>query len=216
MKKLRNIIRKAISPAQFRNFIFAGRSVFTLENKESGNYITFKISQIKKQGKVVANQFGINCKVLGDSDAGYQFLGFLDIQKKTFKRWGSQSGNPSYVGYKTFAWILNNLGQLERFTDKDKLAIYHEGTCCKCGRPLTVPHSIDTGIGPDCYEKMIHASVKVLNDMGFWNDALTYEANVRIALVECPKIWNLVHLPDSIQLDPEFSAHKLLSSLNIF
>ena len=87
MKKLRNIIRKAISPAQFRNFIFAGRSVFTLENKESGNYITFKISQIKKQGKVVANQFGINCKVLGDSDAGYQFLGFLDIQKKTFKRW---------------------------------------------------------------------------------------------------------------------------------
>lgn len=216
MEKLRNIIRKAITAAQFRNFIFAGRSVFTLENKASGNYITFKFLQIKKAGKVIPNQFGINCKVLGDKDAGYQFLGFLDIERKTFKRWGSQSSNPNYVGYKTLSWLLSNLGQLEKFADNDKLAIYHEGTCCKCGRPLTVPHSIDTGIGPDCYEKMLASSIKVLRDLGLWNDALTYDANVSKALEECPRIWNLVHLPDRIQLDDKFSGHRLLASLNIF
>jgi len=30
----------------------------------------------------------------------------------------------------------------------------HEGRCGRCGRPLTVPESIEIGIGPDCAEQM--------------------------------------------------------------
>jgi hypothetical protein len=32
--------------------------------------------------------------------------------------------------------------------------VMHEGRCACCGRPLTVPESIERGIGPDCWEKM--------------------------------------------------------------
>ena len=34
------------------------------------------------------------------------------------------------------------------------LEVRHEGACGRCGRALTVPESIDLGIGPDCAEKM--------------------------------------------------------------
>lgn len=46
-----------------------------------------------------------------------------------------------------------------RLQDKDatlasKADIRHEGRCGRCGRALTRPESIDTGLGPDCAEKM--------------------------------------------------------------
>ena len=30
------------------------------------------------------------------------------------------------------------------------MKLYHEGVCCRCGRPLTDPKSIISGIGPKC------------------------------------------------------------------
>ena len=31
--------------------------------------------------------------------------------------------------------------------------VHHEGKCGKCGRPLTVPESVKTGLGPICSGK---------------------------------------------------------------
>jgi hypothetical protein len=32
--------------------------------------------------------------------------------------------------------------------------VHHEGRCGRCGRTLTVPESIESGIGPECAKKM--------------------------------------------------------------
>lgn len=34
------------------------------------------------------------------------------------------------------------------------LEIWHEGRCGKCNRPLTVPESIERGIGPECWARL--------------------------------------------------------------
>lgn len=39
------------------------------------------------------------------------------------------------------------------FTD-ERMHLYHEGICSRCGRPLTNPESIEFGIGPICRELM--------------------------------------------------------------
>lgn len=39
------------------------------------------------------------------------------------------------------------------FTD-ERMHLYHEGICSRCGRPLTNPESIEFGIGPVCRELM--------------------------------------------------------------
>jgi hypothetical protein len=31
------------------------------------------------------------------------------------------------------------------------LEVWHEGRCGACGRRLTVPESIERGLGPECY-----------------------------------------------------------------
>ena len=39
-------------------------------------------------------------------------------------------------------------------TLQDFVEIWHEGKCGKCGRPLTVPSSIENGLGPSCLKKL--------------------------------------------------------------
>lgn len=212
MKTKRTLVRKSITPAQFRNFVFAGRSVFTLENKETNNYITFKIARFKKKGVIVPNQFLVHSKVLNDATAGYQFLGLLNLEKKYFKPWGSLRLKKDYLGYITFYWLMRNLENLEVFP---KLEIYHEGRCAHCGMPLTVPISIDRGIGPDCYEQMIGHSVKLMRERNIWDDMLTYDDNVRKALNTDPSLWSKLHVPDYIKPEEAFKGHRLLARLDI-
>jgi hypothetical protein len=35
-----------------------------------------------------------------------------------------------------------------------QLIVHHENHCGRCGRTLTVPESVERGIGPDCLAKM--------------------------------------------------------------
>lgn len=210
MKLSRPVTRKSITPAQFRNFIFAGRSVFTLENNETGNYITFKIKELKKNYKVIPGVFVVECKVLGDKDTGYRFLGFLNLNERKFRR---RFWDHNFIGYTTLFWLLKNLENLEKY---EKLSIYHEGRCCKCGMPLTVPESIDSGIGPECNKRMLEKSIQKMKDLGTWNDAMTYDDNVRLALKTDPSLWSELHVPDHIKPEQDFAAHRLLARLDIF
>jgi hypothetical protein len=210
MKTSRPVTRKSITPDQFRNFMFAGRSVFTLENSETGNYITFKISQIQKNYKPVPGQFKVQCKSLGDGDYGYKFLGFLNLNERRFKRrfWDS-----NYIGYKTLVWLLKNLGRLEDFA---KLSIYHEGRCCKCGMPLTVPESIDSGIGPECNKRMHSKSIEILKEIGSWKSSLTYEENVKIGLEVDPSIWGQIIIPEGMVKAEDYTVHRMFKAWDIF
>ena len=205
------ITRKSITPAQFRNFVFMGRSVFTLENNETGNYLTFQIREVKKKGKVVPNEFTVQCKSLGDKAHGYQFLGFLNLATKRFNTY-KRTPN-TFIGFKVFFWLMQNMERLEDFT---KLAIYHEGRCCKCSLPLTVPESIDSGIGPECKRKMLQKSIDKLKDLGLWNASLSYDDNVLNALRSDPSLWTQIHVPDHIKPQQEFKVHRMFDKLGIF
>jgi hypothetical protein len=210
MRSNRPLTRKSITPEQFRNFIFAGRSVFTLENSETGNYLTFKVKQIKKNYKEVPGQFAIECKTLGDKAHGYKFLGFVDLNERKFKK---RYWDANFVGFKTWVWLLKNIERLEDFT---KLAIYHEGRCCKCGMPLTVPESIDSGIGPECNKRMYSKSIQILKDLGTWQDSLTYEENVSLGLEKDMNIWVQVIIPEELRKGKKYLLHKTFEAWDIF
>lgn len=43
--------------------------------------------------------------------------------------------------------------------------LHHEGQCCRCGKALTVPASIETGIGPECEQLLkIESEVREILD----------------------------------------------------
>jgi hypothetical protein len=54
---------------------------------------------------------------------------------------------------KADAMVTIAFGWAWRHPDSDKLEVWHEGRCGRCGRRLTVPESIESGLGPECATK---------------------------------------------------------------
>ena len=55
-------------------------------------------------------------------------------------------------------WIVNHVVAANDEAAQralEQFEVYHEGRCARCGRKLTVPHSIQVGLGPDCEEKVL-------------------------------------------------------------
>lgn len=107
-----------------------------------------------------------------DNDSDYRYLGdvsarrpsvYFDVYSgRQFKapshgfRRARAAGHSTYAltpnpQAETWAWFWTRIvhGHLP-----DNVEVWHEGRCGRCGRTLTVPSSIETGIGPVCARKM--------------------------------------------------------------
>lgn len=131
------------------DFITAGNSIFTVKSKKTGIRFTFKVSCPKNQTKENASRLFVSLLTGANNESDYRYFGFIvnDLADKTFvlsRRANIEVPAPSVVAF-TFVWnmLLNKQTCL-------KLEIWHEGRCCRCGRKLTVPESISSGIGPEC------------------------------------------------------------------
>lgn len=132
---------KITDTKQALKFMFAGKSVFTFINTKTGNRFTYKIKSAKN-----SNIFFVS--VLTNPDV-YSYIGICVEGNYNHGKKSNISKDAQSV--KVFEYILNKLksDNLPEF-----LEVWHEGFCGKCGKRLTVPSSILTGIGPDCIKKL--------------------------------------------------------------
>ena len=128
-------------------FVVAGDAVVTLRSRRTDAHFTYRVSAPKDNAR---RRF---VSVLCDGDR-YAYLGMLE--KNGFSdNWSdlvltakSKAGNeaPSVRAFR-YAWSALTEKPPRLAADLD---IYHEGKCGCCGRALTVPESIESGIGPVC------------------------------------------------------------------
>ena len=122
-------------------FMFAGKSVFTFLNTRTENRFTFKIKQAKD-----SNLFFVSVLTAPDTNS---YIGTcLEGQYKQGKK---SKISKDAQSVKVFEYVL---GKLKSNTLPDFVEVWHEGFCGKCGRRLTVPQSIESGIGPECIKKL--------------------------------------------------------------
>lgn len=129
-----------------KSFTLAGNATFTVENTATGGRYTFKVQAGKAEN---APHF---VKVLTGSDntADYTFLGtifgegdFVHSRKSAISREAPSA--------KAFAWLWQTLRA--ETPNLRTVRVLHEGRCGRCGRALTVPSSIESGLGPECSQK---------------------------------------------------------------
>jgi uncharacterized protein DUF6011 len=134
-----------MTPTEIHNFIRAGRAVFTLQSTRTGTHFTYRIAQGEQRGPALAPYFA---SVLTAPDC-FTYIGMISGGSLVVAARSSVSAcAPSF---KALAWFLR---QLERGSLPESLIFRHEGRCGRCGRPLTTPASVDTGLGPDCAEAL--------------------------------------------------------------
>jgi len=143
--------------------ILAGNATITLKNPRTGNRFTYRIKRMKT-GDVhnvndQRNAYRFVSVLTGnqndDNNSYKYFADFKILNAIDFD--GTQAFNYKFgkkakiardaQSVQVFEWVTKHL------VDKDLpsyIEVWHSGHCCRCGRLLTVPESIEDGIGPEC------------------------------------------------------------------
>jgi hypothetical protein len=124
--------------------LMGGKSTLTLVSKSTGTRYTFRFN--RPPGDDPQRVVWVKALVGADNETSYKYLGAYWPKDQAFRPKGAEPSS------RAVAWMLAIL------RDKpdsllSQAEVWHEGTCARCGRKLTVPESIASGFGPECRSK---------------------------------------------------------------
>lgn len=132
-----------------RQFVFAGNAIFTITSKRTRQSFTFRVKEGESRDGRPAPVFA-SVLTGPDNTSDYTYLGMVQepagaLPSLVPTRASRISTNaPSF---RALEWFLQHI-------DSDAVEFRHCGRCGRCGRVLTVPSSIDSGLGPECAGKV--------------------------------------------------------------
>ncbi len=143
---------KIASLADIRKFVTAGNALFTLVSKHTQARKTFLVEMAPPKEDHSPGYF-VRLLVGPQNMDDFRYLGFMyhrgDLLtlKPNKDGWGAEA-------IVCFNWLLShaNFSENPENTDRffEQAEFWHAGRCGRCGRTLTVPESIASGIGPVC------------------------------------------------------------------
>jgi hypothetical protein len=139
----RDLAARIAEPAAIHKFLLAGNAYCTFRSERTGNHLTYNVSARKVTDTHEVSLHFV--RVLCGPDH-YEYLG--TIRGGSFYSHGVKSRiSRDATSAKAFAWLWKHLsaGQMP-----PKCEVWHEGRCSRCGRRLTDPESIATGLGSKC------------------------------------------------------------------
>jgi hypothetical protein len=140
-----------------KEFVLAGKAVFTIEIPEAfaaqystPPHYTFRVRHKKANGNYGEAWF-VMLLTGPDNTSDYTYVGMLDRATGQVNLTRASQYDEGCMAVRLFNRVTARLWANEG--DKIEAAgfkLHHEGKCCRCGRKLTVPASIESGIGPEC------------------------------------------------------------------
>ena len=122
-------------------FIFAGRAVFTITSTKTGQSFTYRIARAgsnRDNGPLFASVL-----TGPDNTRDYTYMGIVLQDEKRIRNTRGSKVFGDAPSWRALEWFLQHV-------DSDRVEVRHMGRCGRCGRALTVPSSIDSGLGPEC------------------------------------------------------------------
>ena len=143
--------------ADAHRYISAGHGRITLRSVKTGTGFTYKFrtprDEHRPQDQSDRRPIFVSLLNGSDNETAYQYLGCLwERDGKLSYAHGRKSRTTADApSVRAFAWAV---AHIEQGNLPEILEVWHEGVCGKCGRALTVPESVERGIGPDCWSRM--------------------------------------------------------------
>jgi hypothetical protein len=142
-------MKNIIPQAKALDFITAGKATFTALSVKTQKRFTYKVSAPK--GEENPKILFVSVLTGSDNTTNYSYVGFLRKENNWLFNHGKASHlTPEAPSVKAIGFVM---GLLVNHLETPNLELWHEGKCCRCGRTLTVPESIQSGIGPECAKK---------------------------------------------------------------
>jgi hypothetical protein len=135
-------------PARALQFIKAGNAYFTVRSQKTGVRYTFRVAKAKPQpGREhwTGNSYFVSLLTGPENTSDYTYVGMIRDGSFRLTQASTMQADSGPVAAFRWVWGFLNLKQMP-----PQAEIWHEGRCGRCGRMLTVPESIEAGIGPEC------------------------------------------------------------------
>jgi hypothetical protein len=137
-------------PKALHEYALAGHATLTLTSEKTGAWYTYRVSQAKDRATGEPQPRWFVALLTGpENTSDYSYMGMLDEAGFRLTKASKFAPDTKSVQAFAYAWKHVSAGQMP-----PQVAIRHEGRCGRCGRTLTVPESIDSGLGPECRSKM--------------------------------------------------------------
>lgn len=127
-------------------FITAGNATFTIRSRKTGTRFTYR-ARATEDGQMIF----ISLLTGPDNESSYSYFGNVRPRNRAYWHGKKAKISPTAPAAKAFEWTWRALCTNQK---PEALEIWHEGSCGRCGRKLTVPESIRTGFGPECAGKV--------------------------------------------------------------
>jgi hypothetical protein len=131
-----------------KEFILAGDATFTVENGK-GQHYTYHIgsSSDDKRPKLYFARV-MTGNENNNIENHYKYLGVIDPKTGMVRFTKASKYSDKSTEYLVLAWAIKQVWDQREIPAG--YAIRHNGSCGRCGRKLTNPESLNTGIGPEC------------------------------------------------------------------
>lgn len=126
-------------------YILAGNAIVTLVSKRTGARFTYKVRKPNEN-----SPHFVSLLRGADNTDDYSYIGTI-FHGTTFRGTRKSRVRTDSPSYRAFAWAFDRLASGGPMPED--LEVWHEGRCGACGRTLTVPESIASGLGPVCAGK---------------------------------------------------------------
>lgn len=135
------------NPIHSASFFSGGNALFTVSHGDE--HYTYKIRQADAWTSNPLNTNPYFVYILSNP-TDYTYLGRFDPALLDLQLTKASKMKLDSTPVRVIRWIFTLYRK--SLPIPEGYAVQHEGRCCKCGRTLTTPESIDRGIGPVCAE----------------------------------------------------------------
>ena len=131
-----------------KDFFLGGKATFTVQNNESGQHRTYKIRKPTPTPQYPKPAWFVKVMTGTDNENHYSYIGMLDANNGTIKLTRASKFSEDSDTVKAARWVMGRV--INQSQIPDQIDIRHSGKCGRCGKTLTNPESLDSGLGPEC------------------------------------------------------------------
>lgn len=137
----------ALAASAILSYVFAGRATVTLVSEKTQAHFTYRVQAAQDKQDPERTIYFVHYLAGPDNQNSYAYLGMVPTANSPKLVLTKKSGaGPEATVTRAFQFMLAH-------PDAATLRVLHSGRCGRCGRALTTPESITTGLGPICKSK---------------------------------------------------------------
>lgn len=123
-------------------FLTSKKPIFTIKSLATGQHYSYQLKSSTQPLRRTPSVSFVTANPLG---SGSTYIGHISWAWLVLS--SGVKGDAQHPAFTPLHWYIK---QLHKGSVPTAATLEHNGTCGKCGRPLTDPDSIQLGLGPTC------------------------------------------------------------------